>query len=48
MTEVQIATILFAAPFLLLSIMWAIGLALLEYQERAKLRALRKIVREGK
>lgn len=48
MSEVQIVTLLFAAPFLLLSLMWAIGLAAFEYQERAKLRALRKIVRDGK
>lgn len=46
MTEVQIATILFAAPFLLLSLMWAIGLAIFEWKERRALSILRRELRK--
>lgn len=41
MTEVQFVTLLFTAPFLLLSAFWAIGLALLEWRERRNLRRIR-------
>lgn len=48
MTEAQMITIMFAAPFLALSIAWAVGLAALEYNERRSLRKLRKMVEEDR
>lgn len=42
MSEAQTVTLLFAAPFLLLSIFWLIALWVLEWHERRSIRRLRK------
>lgn len=42
MTEAQIITLLFAAPFLLLSVFWLVALWVLDWHERRALRRLRK------
>jgi hypothetical protein len=45
MTEAQLVTLMFTAPFLLLSIFWVVGLALFEYQERKAMRHLKSMIK---
>ena len=46
MTEFQIVTTMFVAPFIALTIAYGIGLAVLEYSERKAIRAIKQELRK--